>query len=193
MRSWHPRHVPCLRSRERVAASGPVASKAVDLLPFGEYAASLNRKRTAAGVLFRDERSRILLVETTYKPEWEIPGGAVEAEEAPWATATRELREELGITRPLGNLLVIDHIPAQGVMPEGLAFVFDGGLITDEEVHGIDSADPEIRSVGLYSLNDARSLVKPALYDRLCAALRAAQISTLILCDAGRPTTVDQC
>jgi 8-oxo-dGTP pyrophosphatase MutT (NUDIX family) len=165
----------------------------VDLLPFGEYAASLNRKRTAAGVLFRDERSRVLLVETTYKSEWEIPGGAVEAEEAPWATATRELREELGITRPLGNLLVIDHIPAQGVMPEGLAFVFDGGLITEEEVHGIDSADPEIRSVGLYSLDEARGLVKLTLYDRLCAALRAAQVSTLILCDAGHPTTVDQC
>ena len=71
----------------------------MDLLPFGEYAASLNRKRTAAGVLFRDQQSRVLLVETTYKTEWEIPGGAVEADEAPWTTATRELREELGVER----------------------------------------------------------------------------------------------
>jgi ADP-ribose pyrophosphatase YjhB (NUDIX family) len=60
----------------------------VDVLPFDEYAASLNRKRTAAGVLFRDQRSRVLLVETSYKPEWEIPGGAVEAEED-WASRAR--------------------------------------------------------------------------------------------------------
>lgn len=165
----------------------------MDLLPFDEYAASLDRKRTAAGVLFRDQQSRVLLVETTYKPEWEIPGGAVEAEEAPWTTATREVREELGITWPLGNLLVIDHIPAHGVMPEGLAFVFDGGLITDAEVRGIESTDPEVRSVALCSADEARSVVKHTLYDRIVVALRAAQSGILILCDAGRPTTASQC
>ena len=163
----------------------------MDLLPFGEYAASLNRKRTAAGVLFRDQQSRVLLVETTYKTEWEIPGGAVEADEAPWTTATRELREELGVERPLGNLLVIDHIPTQGVMPEGLAFVFDGGLITDAEVQAIESTDPEIQSVGLHSLDDARNLVKGNLYDRISAAIRAAESGILVFCDAGRPTTAD--
>lgn len=160
----------------------------MDLLPFGEYAASLNRKRTAAGVLFRDRQSRILLVETTYKTDWEIPGGSAEADETPWAAATRELREELGIARPLGKLLVIDHVPTRGVMPEGLAFVFDGGLITDAEVRAIDSTDPEIRSVGLYSLDDARKLLKGRLYDRVAVALRAAESGALILCDDGKPT-----
>jgi 8-oxo-dGTP pyrophosphatase MutT (NUDIX family) len=159
----------------------------VDLLPFGEYAASLNRKRIAAGVLFRDRQSRVLLVEPTYKPDWEIPGGAAEDDETPWAAATRELREELGIERPLGRLLVIDHIPTRGVMPEGLAFVFDGGLITDVEVRAIDSTDPEIRSVGLYSLDDARKLLKSKLYDRVSVALRAAESGDLVLCDDGSP------
>lgn len=76
-------------------------------MPYAEYAASLNRKRTAAGVLFRDERSRVLLVE-------------------------------------------IDHIPAEEPMPEGLAFVFDGGVITEVDVASIELTDPEIRSAGLY-------------------------------------------
>ncbi|MFD5091270.1 NUDIX domain-containing protein [Amycolatopsis thailandensis] len=163
----------------------------MDLLPFGEYAASLNRKRTAAGVLLRDDRSRIVLVETTYKPEWEIPGGAVEAEEAPWATAARELHEELGITRTLGALLVIDHIPTRGVMPEGLAFVFDGGLITEREVHGIQSTDPEIESVGLYSLAEAERLLKPALHDRISAALRAVHSGETVFRESGRPPGID--
>jgi 8-oxo-dGTP pyrophosphatase MutT (NUDIX family) len=161
----------------------------VDLLPFSEYAASLNRKRTAAGVLLRDDSSRVLLVETTYKPEWEIPGGAVEAEEAPWVTAARELHEELGITRPLGTLLVIDHIRTQGVMPEGLAFVFDGGLITEAEVRGIQSTDPEIQSVGLYTLGEAETLVKPTLHARISTALRAADNGATVFCEAGHPAT----
>lgn len=135
----------------------------MDLLPYAEYAASLNRKRAAAGVLFRDERSRVLLVETTYKRPWEIPGGSVDAGEAPWRTAVREVREEIGLDRPLGRLLVIDHIPADEPMPEGLAFVFDGGLVTEDEVAAIELTDPEIRSACLCGLDDAVALVKPVL------------------------------
>ncbi|MCE7001134.1 NUDIX hydrolase [Saccharothrix sp. S26] len=157
----------------------------MDLLPFDEYAASLNRKRTSAGVLFRDEAGRVLLVETSYKPNWEIPGGSVDAGEAPWRAAVREVAEELGIDRPLGRLLVIDHIPADGPMPEGLAFIFDGGLITDEEVNAVELTDPEIRSVGLYPLDAARDLVKPLLARRLQAALDAVGAGEPALCESG--------
>jgi ADP-ribose pyrophosphatase YjhB (NUDIX family) len=48
-----------------------------------KYYESLPRKLMAAGVIFRDERDRILLVEPNYKPDWEIPGGIVEAGESP--------------------------------------------------------------------------------------------------------------
>jgi 8-oxo-dGTP pyrophosphatase MutT (NUDIX family) len=106
----------------------------VDLLPFDEYVRSLNRKRMSAGVLFRDSAGRVLLVEPSYKPHWDIPGGAVEADEPPWRTVTREVREELGIDHPLGALLVVDYMPADERMPEGVAFIFDGGLVTDAEV-----------------------------------------------------------
>ena len=48
-----------------------------------EYTSSLPGKRMGAGVLFTDETGRLLLVEPTYKPTWEIPGGAMEADESP--------------------------------------------------------------------------------------------------------------
>ncbi|OLR89611.1 NUDIX hydrolase [Actinokineospora bangkokensis] len=156
----------------------------MDLLPFDEYAASLNRKRTAAGVLFRDQADRVLLIETTYKTDWEIPGGVVEAEEAPWTTAAREVREEVGIDRPLGRLLVIQHIHTRGVMPEGLAFVFDGGLITEQEVAALPTVDPEVRSLGLYDVAQAEQLTSPALFGRIQAALTAVQTGELTLRDA---------
>ncbi|QFZ22968.1 NUDIX domain-containing protein [Saccharothrix syringae] len=161
----------------------------MDLLPFEEYAASLHRKRASAGVLFRDGDGRVLLVETTYKSTWEIPGGAVDAGEAPWRAAVREVAEELRLHRPLGRLLVIDHLPADGPMPEGLAFVFDGGLVTAEEVAGIDPTDPEIRSVGLHTPDAARRLVKPALARRIESALDALVAGEVALCESGRPVT----
>ncbi|MDR6593697.1 NUDIX domain-containing protein [Saccharothrix longispora] len=162
----------------------------MDLLPFEQYAASLNRKRTSAGVLFRDGVGRVLLVETTYKRAWEIPGGSVDADEAPWRTAVREVAEEIHLDRPLGRLLLIDYVPTDGPMPEGLAFIFDGGLITEEEVAGIEPTDPEIRSVGLYTPGAARDLVKPILARRIEAALDAVTTGGLVLCESGHRVTV---
>jgi 8-oxo-dGTP pyrophosphatase MutT (NUDIX family) len=159
----------------------------VDLLPYEQYAESLNRKRTSAGVLFYDSDNRVLLVETSYKRHWEIPGGAVEAHETPWSTALREVHEEVpGIAGPLGRLLVIDYVPEEGVMPEGLAFVFDGGLVAPEAVEGLTLTDPEIASVGLYSLSDVSNKVKPRLAGRISAALEAIRIGDLALCENGK-------
>ncbi|MEU7528600.1 NUDIX hydrolase [Saccharothrix sp. NPDC042600] len=161
----------------------------MDLLPYDEYAASLNRKRTSAGVLFRDEEGRVLLLETTYKKSWEIPGGAVDAGEAPWRTAIREVQEEIGGYRKLGRLLVIDHIPTDGPMPEGLAFVFDGGLISDVEVGEIELNDPEIRSVGLFHMNRVSELAAPLLARRIKSALAAVRSGEVLFCESGAPVS----
>jgi 8-oxo-dGTP pyrophosphatase MutT (NUDIX family) len=73
------------------------------VLPVDEYVARLPRKRMAAGVLFRDLIGRVLLVEPSDKPNFEIPGGAVEDDEPPWGAAGREVAEELGWDRPVGT------------------------------------------------------------------------------------------
>lgn len=90
------------------------------VLPVDEYVARLAKKRMAAGVLYRDTSNRVLLLTTSYKPNLEVPGGAVEADEAPWDTATREVAEELGLDRPLGRLLVVGYVLPQDSRPEGI-------------------------------------------------------------------------
>ncbi|QXV57471.1 NUDIX hydrolase [Amycolatopsis sp. TNS106] len=159
----------------------------MDLLPFDDYVRSLNRKRMSAGVLYRDENDRVLIVEPSYKEHWDIPGGACDKDEPPWRTADREIREELGITRPPGQLIVIDYIPADDRMPEGLAFIFDGGLISADDLARLDITDPEIVSVNLMPLNDAAPKLKPILARRVAAALDAAHAGRLVICEDGYP------
>jgi ADP-ribose pyrophosphatase YjhB (NUDIX family) len=156
------------------------------LEPVAEYVARLARKRVVAGVLFRSEDGRVLLVEPSYKSNWEIPGGSVEAEESPWDGAVRELREELGWTREIGRLLVVDHVRASEPRPEGIVFVFDGGVLSDAEVDGLTFPDGEILSAGFYSVAEARGLVRPLLADRISVALEVVQDGTTGLCDDGK-------
>ncbi|GGU39868.1 NUDIX hydrolase [Lentzea flava] len=156
------------------------------VLPVDQYVATLARKRMVAGVLFRDKAGRVLLLEPSYKPNWEIPGGAVDADESPWATATRELTEELGWERPLGRLLVVDYVRPQDSRPEGVVFVFDGGVLDETDLVGMVFPDGEILSAGFHTLTEARTKVKPLLADRLAAALQAAEQGVTALCEQGQ-------
>lgn len=159
---------------------------ATAVLPVEQYVAGLARKRMATGVLFRDKAGRVLLVEPSYKPNWEIPGGAVEADESPWATATRELAEELGWDHPLGRLLVVDYVRPQDSRPEGVVFVFDGGVLDETDLVGMVFPDEEILSAGFHTVAEARDKVKPLLADRLAAALVAVEQGVTVLCEQGQ-------
>lgn len=51
------------------------------------------RKRVGADAIVRDTSGRIHLVDPTYKPDWDLPGGMTEANEPPADAVRRELRE----------------------------------------------------------------------------------------------------
>ena len=58
---------------------------------------SLPKKRMGSGALFLNEQGLLLLVNPTYKPQWEIPGGLVELNESPHTACIREVKEEIGL------------------------------------------------------------------------------------------------
>jgi 8-oxo-dGTP pyrophosphatase MutT (NUDIX family) len=163
--------------------------RTVKLLPFDEYVSSLPRKRMSAGVLLYDDAARVVLVEPSYKTEWDVPGGVVDDGESPWGAASRELAEELGLVREQMRPLVIDHEAAtEDGMPEGIAWIFDGGPISEQELAALPLDDPEIVSVGLYRLDEVSGKTTSPLARRLSAALVAVKDgSGPILCDDGVP------
>jgi 8-oxo-dGTP pyrophosphatase MutT (NUDIX family) len=154
-----------------------------EIVPTEQYVAGLHRRRMAAGVLIRDSRGRALLVEPSYRPDWSIPGGSVDADESHWAAAAREVTEELGITVRIGRLLVVDYVTPVGRMPEGVMFVFDGGIIDDT---AFTFPDGEILSAEFCTAAEARERIRPVLAGRLEVALEALAQSSTALCENGR-------
>jgi 8-oxo-dGTP diphosphatase len=145
----------------------------VNRLPEG-YSATLPRKRMAAGVLLRDGAGRVLLVEPTYKDYWELPGGAVEADESPYDAAIREVTEELGIVVAPGRMLVVDWVPPLADRTEGVVIVYDGGTVEPGLTTRIRLNRGELRSWAWSTLPEADTRLSPLLARRVRAAVRAA-------------------
>jgi 8-oxo-dGTP pyrophosphatase MutT (NUDIX family) len=175
-----------LMSLALVALAKVAGVPSSEVLPVDQYIAGIAKKRMAAGVLFRDGGGRVLLLEPSYKPNWEIPGGAVNADESPWDAAVREIWEELGLKRQLGHLLVVDYVRPQDSRPEGVVLVFDGGVLEQSDVDEFAFSDGEILSAGFHALVDVRARTKPLLADRLEVALEAVKQGVTVLCEHGR-------
>src|SRR5215203_5949595 len=121
--------------------------------------------RVTAGALFLDEHNRVLLVEPTYKPYWDIPGGYVEPGESPLAACAREVREELGIAPPIGPLLVVDWAPVESEGDKVL-FVFAGGTLSPDQLAAIRLDPDELRSHAFHDLAGADAILIPRLARR---------------------------
>jgi 8-oxo-dGTP pyrophosphatase MutT (NUDIX family) len=145
-------------------------------LPPREYYAKLPKHIVGAGAIIRDAEGQVLLVKPAYRDDtWEIPGGGLEPGEDPLQAVARELREELGRTNTPGRLLAVDWIPEQ---PDGrpplLNFVFDGGLITQNEIdHDLQFDHTEVTECRLTSATEWQGLLLPHLARRLRACARA--------------------
>ena len=55
------------------------------------------RPNTASAMIALWHRDRLLLVHSSYRRGWALPGGGIRAGESPAAAARREAREELGL------------------------------------------------------------------------------------------------
>ncbi|MEU2280889.1 NUDIX domain-containing protein [Streptomyces sp. NPDC013178] len=142
----------------------------------------------AAGVLLFDEHDRVLLVDPTYKPGWEFPGGVVEPGEAPARAGMREVEEETGVRlEDVPRLLVVDWERPKPPGYGGLRLLFDGGRLDSEAAAGVLLPGPELRAWRFVTEEEAAHLLPPVRYERLRWALRARERGAALYLEAGIP------
>ncbi|MFF2008607.1 NUDIX domain-containing protein [Streptomyces sp. NPDC058195] len=142
----------------------------------------------AAGVLLFDEQDRVLLVDPTYKPGWEFPGGVVESGEAPAQAGIREVFEEIGIHLDrVPKLLVVDWEAPSPPGYGGLRLLFDGGLLTGADAERLLLPGSELRGWRFVTEKEAATLLPPTRFERLRWALRARERSAVLNLEAGIP------
>ncbi|NUK00406.1 NUDIX hydrolase [Streptomyces lunaelactis] len=142
----------------------------------------------AAGVLLFDEEDRVLLVDPTYKPGWEFPGGVVERGEAPARAGMREVAEELGLElAEVPRLLVVDWEPPRPPGFGGLRLLFDGGRLPGAEAERVLLPGSELRGWRFVGEEEAAELLPPTRYERLRWALRARERGAVLNLEAGVP------
>jgi 8-oxo-dGTP pyrophosphatase MutT (NUDIX family) len=132
---------------------------------------ALPKKRLIAHVLMRDVRDRVLLCETQFKKDWELPGGIVEPLEPPRLGAAREVAEELGIELEIGRLMVVDWMPPYLGWDDAIEMIFDGGTVTENDLAYWSLQPTEIKAVALVDLPTASELLTPLAFRRLSIAV----------------------
>ena len=150
------------------------------------------RKRVAADLLIRDGAGRVLLVDPTYKEGWDLPGGMIEANEAPQLGARRELVEELRVTVEPGRPLVIEWVPAHGPWDDQIVFVFDGGTLTDTQIAAITISDNEIAAWQFVDPDNLSVPLRAHIHERIELAVEALTSGTARYLERGRACQEDR-
>jgi ADP-ribose pyrophosphatase YjhB (NUDIX family) len=127
-----------------------------------------------AGVVARDGKGRILLVQREEDGLWAVPGGHLEPGESWESCARREFAEETGMQVRLTGLLGIysdpamqQHRLADGSEVHFVGVVFEGRVDGDPE----RDADAEIRTASYFAVDELPSELfgpdRPVLEDAI--------------------------
>ncbi|MBB5938655.1 NUDIX domain-containing protein [Streptomyces zagrosensis] len=138
----------------------------------------------SAGVLCFNSVGHLLLVNPTYKPGWNLPGGRVDQGEAPRQAAVREVREELGLDLDLSiglEPLVVAWVAGPSAR---VLFLFDAGELTAGQQASIRLQASELGAYAFYPIADIDTTIAPPGLLQVLRLALAARAS-------GRPSYIE--
>lgn len=157
-----------------------IYARLADDIAYGQAAFSgvmnsvLPTKRVIGHVVLRDEAGRLLLCDTHFKDDYELPGGVIEKHESPRVGAQRELVEELGISVETLKLILVDWMPPYLGWDDAMEFIFDGGVLDQTKIGAIVKQDAEIAALHWLEPDELADHVSPLSARRLLHALELA-------------------
>ncbi|MET8552950.1 NUDIX hydrolase [Micromonospora zamorensis] len=126
----------------------------------------------AAAAFITDPAGNVLLVKPTYRDHWAFPGGYVDEGEYPHEACAREIREELGVSVVVGDLLIVDWAPPAGQRPRAIiSFTFDCG--SRASLDGLSLSAQELEDIAFFPLQEAEQRLPDNAATRVRAAMRA--------------------
>ena len=143
------------------------------------------RKRLIAHALVTDAGGRVLLCETSFKADFELPGGIVEPFESPRVGLVRELTEEIGRPLAVGRVLVLDWLPPYLGWEDALELIFDAGMLDADAAAGLVPDGAEIVALHWLEPDAAASAMTPIAGRHLRAALKAREAGESVYLEAG--------
>jgi len=117
-----------------------------------------------------DGAGRVLLALRDRPPIWNLPGGGVEPGEAPWETAVREVREEVGVEVSVRRLTGVYHRPPDG----DPVLVFACDLVA-----GTPATSPEAVRVAWFAPDALPAAINPYQPQRIADAVRPGPAAVL--------------
>lgn len=105
-----------------------------------------------AKIILTNSHGEVLIVETTYRPGWQLIGGVVNKDESPLQAVLRETKEEIGLELPTNRLTFrgTGYTKPQHGIPGVLSLVFAAQL-TNDEVSNIATQEKEIKKFSFVS------------------------------------------
>ncbi|RAO22413.1 NUDIX domain-containing protein [Micromonospora noduli] len=145
----------------------------------------------AAAAFITDSAGNVLLVKPTYRDHWTFPGGYVDEGEYPHDACAREIREELGISVAVGDLLVVDWAPPAGQRPRAIvSFTFDCGSITN--LDDLVLPGEELEDAAFFSLREAEQHLPDNVATRIHAATSARDLQASLYLAGGSVVSMEQ-
>ncbi len=147
--------------------------------------ATMPTKRMAAGAIFLNAVGNILIVKPTYRPDWLIPGGTIEADESPRNACMREIKEELDLDISCDKLLCVEYLSKSAQQTESVHFVFYGGILTTTQIQQVVLSDAELSEYRFSPIEEALTLLNSRLARRVPHCLQALQERRFVYLEDG--------
>jgi 8-oxo-dGTP diphosphatase len=141
------------------------------------------RSYAVACAFVTDPAGRALIVKPTYRSEWQFVGGMVDLGETPHEACAREVKEEIGMDLPVGDLLVLDYESVNPFVSAPMSvYVFDCGTVGEPARIRLQAS--ELEAFDFLPADEAAAKFHPANASRIALAAEARR--------TGRTTYVPQ-